>query len=105
MLCCGAIRDRLFSMPVLSMHEAAANWDDSLSNGQEMLRPPQNMGPGVVRGSQDDALVGYMFQRPPSDSQQPGKVSTEQAYGSKAWLGRERSGLEQVASIVMLLLI
>jgi len=101
--CCGVIRGRLFSMPVLSMHETAANWDDSLANGQEMLRPPQNMGPGVARASQDDALVGYMFQRPPTDSQQPGKVSTEPTYASKAWLGRERTGLEQVASIVLLL--
>jgi len=78
-------------MPVLTMHEA--NWDDSrelLPNGQEMqsLRPPNV---GSVR-SQDDALVGYMFQRPDGQASKVG----EQAYGSKAWMGRERTALHQV---------
>jgi len=74
-------------MPVLSMHEV--NWDESLTNGSDMQALRQNMG-GVR--SQDDARVGYMFQRPDS---QAGKVA-EPAYGNKAWLGRERTALEQV---------
>ena len=45
--------------------------------------------------SQDDALVGYMFQRPEI---QAGKVA-EPAYGSKPWLGRERTALEQVGVV------
>jgi len=85
-------------MPVLTMHEA--NWDDPrelLANGQEMQSLRQNMG--SVR-SQDDALVGYMFQRPDG---QAGKVG-EAAYGGKAWLGRERTGptgtaLQQVGAV------
>jgi len=77
-------------MPVLSMHEA--NWDDSreLSNGQEMQVLRQNVG--SVR-SQDDARVGYMFQRPES---QTAKVGHQPSYASKAWPGRERTALEQV---------
>jgi len=86
-------QDAVISMPVLSMHEA--NWDDSreLSNGQEMQALRQSMG-GVR--SQDDARVGYMFQRPQS---QTGKVG-QSPYASKAWLGRERTALEQVSDFL-----
>ena len=82
----------MFSMPVLTMHEA--NWDDSrelLSNGQEIPALRQNMGRGSVR-SQDDARVGYMFQR---QENQTGKVG-QPPYAGKAWLGGERTALEQV---------
>ena len=56
-------------MPVLRMNEVA--WDESnvmLSNGQEMsgIRQPS----GLAR-SQDDAMVGYFFQRPQTDVAQP----------------------------------
>jgi len=81
----------VLSMPVLSMHEA--NWDDSremLPNGQEMQALRQNMG--NVR-SQDDARVGYRFQR---QENQTGKVG-QPPYTGKAWLGGERTALEQVA--------
>ena len=77
-------------MPVLTMHEA--NWDDprELSNGQEMQALRQNMG--SVRAPQDEARVGYMLQRPDS---QTGKVA-QPPYASKAWPARERTALEQV---------
>jgi len=82
-------------MPVLSMHEA--NWDDSrelLSNGQEIPALRQNMG--SVR-SQDDARVGYMFQR---QENQTGKVG-QPPYATKAWLGGERTALEQVGNWIL----
>jgi len=83
----------VFSMPVLSMHEA--NWDDPrelLSNGQEIPALRQNMG--SVR-SQDDARVGYMFQR---QENQTGKVG-QPPYAGKAWLGGERIALQQVDTV------
>jgi len=82
----------VLSMPVLSMHEA--NWDDPrelLPNGQEIPALRQNMA--SVR-SQDDARVGYMFQR---QENQTGKVG-QPPYAGKAWLG-ERTALEQVDTI------
>jgi len=84
----------VLSMPVLSMHEA--NWDDSrqlLPNGQEIPALRQNMA--SVRSTQDDARVGYMFQR---QENQTGKVG-QPPYAGKAWLGGERTALEQVDTI------
>jgi len=83
----------VLSMPVLSMHEA--NWDDPrelLPNGQEIPALRRNMA--SVR-SQDDARVGYMFQR---QENQTGKVG-QPPYAGKAWLGGERTALEQVDTI------
>jgi len=86
------VQEAAFSMPVLTMHET--NWDDAreLSTGHEMRT---NMVSSMR--SQDDARVGYMFQRP--DSQQTGKVG-QQPYASKAWPARDRAALEQ-ASVTM----
>lgn len=91
-------------MPVLSMHEAS--WEDTremLSNAQEMTPVRQNMvsvpaGAGAVR-SQDDARVGYMFQRPPPQAEMMQQMTAQQQYVNKPWLGGER-GLEQVTTIV-----
>lgn len=74
-------------MPVLSMNEAA--WDESnvmLSNGQEMsgIRQPS----GMAR-SQDDAMVGYFFQRPQTD--------VAQQYSHKRWAVGDDSVIEQVS--------
>jgi hypothetical protein len=92
------------------MHEAS--WEDPremLSNGQEMpgsvrpnMVPVQTVaGPGsaTVR-SQDDARVGYLFQRPPPQGQQA-DINVQPPGGpgqfvNKAWIGGER-GLEQVS--------
>lgn len=99
-------------MPVLSMHEAS--WEDPremLSNGQEMpgsvrpnmvpVQPVSGPGSTAVR-SQDDARVGYLFQRPPPPGQQQTDLSAVQTPGgpaqfvNKAWLGAGERGLEQV---------
>jgi hypothetical protein len=87
-------------MPVLSMHEAS--WQDPremLSNAQEMPSVRQNMVPvpAVVR-AQDDARVGYLFQRPPPQGQQTEMIQQPPPgpqFVNKPWLGGER-GLEQV---------
>jgi len=83
------------------MHEAS--WEDPrdmLSNAQEMPSVRQNMVPvpaGVIR-SQDDARVGYLFQRPPPPGQQADMIQQPPPgppFVNKPWLGGER-GLEQV---------
>ena len=76
-------------MPVLSMNEVA--WDASnvmLSNGQEMsgIRQPS----GLAR-SQDDAMVGYFFQRPQTELAQP---------YNKRWAVGDDSVIEQVSFIL-----
>ncbi len=74
------------------MSEAA--WDESnvmLSNGQEMSAP----GMAGVRQhssgirSQDDAMVGYFFQRPQND--------VSQQYNSKRWAVGDDSVIEHVS--------
>lgn len=64
-----------------------------LSNGPEMsgMRNTQNQG-GSVR-SQDDATVGYFFQRPQTD--------VTQQYNSKRWAVGDDSVIEQVACPVL----
>ena len=77
-------------MPVLSMNEGG--WGSTnvmLSNGQEMsaaLRQ-HNAGQPQLR-SQDDATVGYFFQRPQTD--------VSQQYNSKRWAVGDDSVIEQV---------
>ena len=80
-------------MPVLSMNEVA--WDESnvmLSNGQEMsgIRQPSQ---GLARSqvTQDDAMVGYFFQRPQNDVAQP---------YNKRWAVGDDSIIEHVSSVV-----
>ena len=90
-------------MPVPSMSEVA--WDGSqamLSNGPDMSgsrqaqqqphphHPQPHQHPvhaGAVR-SQDDATVGYFFQRPQNE--------TMQQYNSKRWAVGDDSAIEQV---------
>nr|CCK33032.1 RNA-binding protein Pumilio [Platynereis dumerilii] len=80
-------------MPVLSMNEGG--WGSTnvmLSNGQEMsaaLRQ-HNTGQPQLR-SQDDATVGYFFQRPQTD--------VSQQYNSKRWAVGDDSVIEQVRSV------
>ena len=79
-------------MPVLSMNEAA--WDESnvmLSNGQEMSAGIRQQS-GMAR-SQDDAMVGYFFQRPQTD--------VAQQYNSKRWAVGDDSVIEQVSTFII----
>ena len=74
-------------MPVLSMNEAA--WDKSsvmLPNGQEMSGIRQHT---AIRQTQDDATVGYFFQRPQTD--------VSQQYNSKRWAVGDDSVIEHVS--------
>ena len=74
-------------MPVVRMSEVA--WDDSqvMINGQDMSGIRQNQ---TVR-SQDDAMVGYFYQRPQTETQQ-------HHYGGKRWAVGDDSVLEQVGA-------
>lgn len=78
-------------MPVSSMNEVS--WNDSqgmLTNSREMAGIRQNQGPGSR--SQDDAMVGYFFQRPQSDTELMG------GYTNKRWAVGDDSVIEQVIS-------
>ncbi|XP_048249503.1 pumilio homolog 2-like isoform X2 [Haliotis rufescens] len=75
-------------MPVSSMNEVS--WNDSqgmLTNSREMAGIRQNQGPGSR--SQDDAMVGYFFQRPQSDTELMG------GYTNKRWAVGDDSVIEQ----------
>ena len=74
-------------MPVVNMQEA--QWQETrnamLSNGQDT---------SAIRNrnrSQDDAAVGYYFQRPQMDTTQP--------YNNKRWALGDDSILEQVGDM------
>jgi len=79
------------------MQEVA--WSDSDSNmlaanGAEMTggRPSTHPGHGVAGArSQDDAMVGYFFQRPSSD--------VSQEYNAKRWAVGDDSVIEQVRNV------
>ena len=76
-------------MPVLSMNEVT--WDEShvmLSNGSEMSGVRHHSS-GIR--SQDDATVGYFFQRPQTDM--------VQQYSSKRWAVGDDSVIEQVSGL------
>ncbi len=69
------------------------NWNSvktMLSNGPEMSGIRQNQNQGAPR-SQDDAMVGYFFQRPQSE------VNAQ--YNSKRWAVGDDSVIEQVGSL------
>ena len=82
-------------MPVLSMNEVS--WDDTNISGNKMISNGQEMtglrhhtsGPR----SQDDAMVGYFFQRPQHDGAQP--------YNSKRWAVGDDSVIEQVRVLIV----
>jgi len=102
-------------MPVLSMHEPS--WEDSLSNGAEMQpnRPPvpNAAAAAAAARSQDDAHVGYLFQRPPPPTQtgqppsgemiQQPPVPPAPPFAGKPWLGGgDRGPLEQATTVAEL---
>lgn len=68
------------------MNEGWASSDTMLSNGQEMSSLRQH-NTGQPR-SQDDAMVGYFFQRPQTD--------VSQQYSNKRWAVGDDSVIEQV---------
>ena len=83
-------------MPVRSMHESG--WDDSrdmVANGQELPAMRQNVGlsgppPNAGPRTQDDARVGYLFQRSQGGDTVP-------PFGKQRWMvDSERNAMEQV---------
>lgn len=76
-------------MPVPTM--SAGSWEESqsiMSSVREMSGTRQSQG----TRSQDDAMVGYFFQRPQTDAQM-------NAFPSKRWAVGDDSVIEQVGSI------
>ena len=79
-------------MPVRTMQEASwqGNNEGMLPNGAELPGGRnQHFGQGIR--SQDDAKVGYYFQRPP--------VDTSQVYSQKRWAIGDDIALEQMQQV------
>lgn len=78
-------------MPVLNMSEVG--WDNRqamLANGQETVGGPRQHNMGTR--SQDDAMVGYFFQRPQTDAELS-------SYSTKRWAVGDDSMIEQVNAV------